>query len=502
METIASLLWMKLLHSIRKWHHSRLKYHSIRCLNTSRHEEISDSEQRPLYTSLQESYLNTGSVYVHWPYCKQRCSYCNFVKFIPRPNSFWTIQDSILEDALVKELQHILQNSYISTVQSVFFGGGTPSLARPQMVEKILRAIQENCHLNENAEITLEVNPTSIETRKLQDFKALGGINRVSIGVQTLDETSLRLFNRDHSVKEAMHCIGVARQLFPGRVSMDIIFGRPSQTTESWVQELKEVLSFSDNHISLYQLTVERGTKLFQQIKSGEVIVPCADLVADLYETAVSLLEDSGFKRYEVSNFARGCFAESLHNKAYWRGCQYIGIGPGAHSRIVPRIISEENSAVHNLCTVSNFKYDVNFKSSDGCGGSTVKHESNLKDSLFNSSMIREARVNAADPASWLKEVKLKGTGIRKSTTQTPFDVSSEYVASGLRTSEGITALRWNTFIPHISLWEVFHDRTLWLQECNLLQMSSEGMKATSHGLNVLDSILPFLLNISAERLT
>lgn len=230
--------------------------------------------------------------------------------------------------------------------------------------------------------------------------------------------------------------------------------------------------------------------------------MPCADQVADFYEAALSLLEDSGFKRYEVSNFARGCSAESLHNKSYWQGLQYIGIGPGAHSRIVPKSFSDKQSLVHNSHTVKYSENYATLKSFEGYGVNKFKPESSLNDFHLNSCMIREARVNAADPANWLGEVRLKGTGVRKTTAQTRFDVLSEYVASGLRTSEGITAVRWNVFLPHVTLWEVFHERTMWLQECNLLQMSCEGLKATSYGLNVLDSILPYLLNILAERLT
>ncbi|XP_045619968.2 radical S-adenosyl methionine domain-containing protein 1, mitochondrial isoform X1 [Procambarus clarkii] len=478
-------LWMKLLHNAWKWHYIKGASSSTRHISLLNSDDLTKLDHGPLHATLPDSYLNTGSVYVHWPYCRQRCSYCNFVKFIPHPNSHWTVENNTLENFIVKELQHNLRHSHISSVHSVFFGGGTPSLARPQMVEKVLKTIQEMCSLEENVEITLEGNPTSLETNKLKDFKAVG-VNRVSIGVQALDAASLRLLNRDHSVQEALHCISIAKQLFPGRLSVDLIFGRPNQTTESWERELENMLTVCDNHISLYQLTLERGTKLFHQVQSGEIIVPDADQMADLYEIAVSLLNKAGFRRYEISNFAHGCSAESVHNKSYWQGLQYIGIGPGAHSRIIPKYIKENNCLMHETKLHNSRIYEAS--------------KNGLPEQCSNNCIIREARVNAADPVNWLREVKLKGAGVRKITSQTSLDVVSEYVASGLRTSEGITQERWNVFMPQITLLEIFNEKTKWLQEGKLLHVTNEGVKASSHGLNVLDSILPYLLNILEEK--
>ncbi|XP_063597352.1 radical S-adenosyl methionine domain-containing protein 1, mitochondrial-like [Penaeus indicus] len=224
--------------------------------------------QRFCHNSLAESYISEGSVYVHWPYCRQRCTYCNFVKFIPHQKSQWTLQNEVLEDAMVKELQNALRSSYISTIKSVFFGGGTPSLARPHLIEKIMNAVQGTCSVTKNAEITLEVNPTPQESVKLKDFTS-AGINRVSLGIQALDDSSLKFFNRDHSVEEALKSIEYAKKLFPGRVSLDLIFGRPRQTLKRWMDELHKVLNVCDNHLSLYQLTVERGTKLHRQVAAG-----------------------------------------------------------------------------------------------------------------------------------------------------------------------------------------------------------------------------------------
>lgn len=439
--------------------------------------------QRFCHNSLTESYISEGSVYVHWPYCRQRCSYCNFVKFIPHEKSQWTLQNEVLEDAMVKELQNALRNSYISTVKSVFFGGGTPSLARPHLIEKIMNTVHGICSITKNAEITLEMNPTPQESLKLKDF-ASAGINRVSLGIQALDDSSLKFFNRDHSVEEALKFIEYAKKLFPGRVSLDLIFGRPRQTHKRWIDELHKVLNVCDDHLSLYQLTVERGTKLNRLVTAGEVVLPEDDVMAMLYEAAVSLLHNFGFKRYEVSNFSRGFEAECLHNKLYWKNSQYIGVGPGAHSRVVLK-----NYALLNPERGPGKPIDLRIE------------EKNAHKNLLTRNFCRAAIVNAADPLSWLREVELHGTGARNIKFQTRLDILHEYIASGLRTSGGITADIWQSFCPWRPLADIFQEDTLWLQEKNLLEISDTFMRATDLGLNVLDYILPYLINVVEKEL-
>ncbi|XP_047478804.1 radical S-adenosyl methionine domain-containing protein 1, mitochondrial-like [Penaeus chinensis] len=445
--------------------------------------------QRFCHNSLAESYISEGSVYVHWPYCRQRCTYCNFVKFIPHQKSQWTLQNEVLEDAMVKELQNALRSSYISTVKSVFFGGGTPSLARPHLIEKIMNAVQGTCSVTKNAEITLEVNPTPQESVKLKDFMS-AGINRVSLGIQALDDSSLKFFNRDHSVEEALKSIEYAKKIFPGRVSLDLIFGRPRQTHKRWMDELHKVLNVCDDHLSLYQLTVERGTKLHRQVAAGEVALPEDDVMAMLYEASVSFLHNAGFKRYEVSNFARGSEAECLHNKLYWKNSQYIGVGPGAHSRVVLKndtLLKSESLKHHH--TRDDKTIDLGIK------------ENTAYKNLLTRIFCRAAIVNAADPVSWLQEVHLYGTGARNIKFQTRLDILHEYVASGLRTSEGVTAAIWQSFCPWRTLVDIFQEDTLWLQEKNLLEISDAYMRATELGLNVLDYILPYLINVVEREL-
>ncbi|XP_063873978.1 radical S-adenosyl methionine domain-containing protein 1, mitochondrial-like [Scylla paramamosain] len=486
----------------------------------------------PSYTSttpLPASYTTVASVYIHWPYCRQRCSYCNFVKFVPHPGARWTLPHDVLEDAIVHEVKHSLQHSHITQVSSVFFGGGTPSLARPKMVEKVLRVLQSEGHLLEGAEVTLEVNPTSLETQTLREFKE-AGINRVSIGVQSFDAAALKLLHRDHSVKEAKNCLQAAQSLFPGRISVDLMFGLPHHNTERWEREVQEAVALCCDHLSLYQLTVEKGTALYRQVMAGEVRLPEQDQMADLYAVAVQALKEAGLYRYEVSNFACSQSTESIHNKGYWQGQQYIGVGPGAHSRVVPQVWKgaekstkqrnagldgsiakgiRENSEIRSntpsLHSSTN-ESAVN-KSSDDmtCLAHVPGTEHRLEDSSCTSTMahqvIREARVNAADPASWLQETLKKGNGIRKTDHQTRVVAASEYLASGLRTRKGVTAERWDVFLPYLSLGEVFVGELGWLEDAGLVHLSSERLRATEEGLALLDAILPHLYNILHDHL-
>ncbi|CAL4091589.1 unnamed protein product, partial [Meganyctiphanes norvegica] len=431
------------------------------------------------------SYRRSGSVYVHWPYCRRRCSYCNFVKFIPRPGDEWTLENNTIEDAMVQEVKTQLLQSHINNVSSVFFGGGTPTLARPQLVEKIL--VHPVCQLKKASQIVIAGSKGQQKILRLKNKSQLMGYAAsISLQAQALDDNSLKLLNRDHAVNESLECLNLARFLFPGKVSIDLIFGRPKQTVCGWEKELEEAMNICDNHISLYQLTVERGTELHRQIKSGNLTLPDEEMMADMYELAVTVLEAEGLRRYEVSNFARNYSAQSIHNKSYWEGSQYVGVGPGAHGRILP-------------ITCKPFIHEINSNKSIN-GRIRYNHRGNNKEDKlsphfsYNDDIIREARINAADPLSWLMEVQKKGTGVRKSIQQTHLDIMSEFLTSGLRMTEGISAKRWAIFSPNKSTVDIFKSAS-WLEENNLIKISSDSLKATKKGLNVLDSILPHLIN-------
>ncbi|KAJ3312070.1 radical S-adenosyl methionine domain-containing protein 1 [Boothiomyces sp. JEL0838] len=232
-----------------------------------------------------------------------------------------------MTDCLIKELKHDLGNYKIT---SVYFGGGTPSLAEPSLVSSTLEYIRNHSN-SSDMEITMEANPTGFEISKLKLFKD-AGVNRLSLGIQSLDDRMLKLMNRDHSVKDALKAIDLARSHFDN-VSLDFIWGRPGQSLKGWEEELLQVFKFGANHLSLYQLTVERGTALFKQVKNKEIQPPSDDDLADMFELTRTLAADNGYVQYEVSSFAKDGIKEnqSQHNKNYWEGNDYIGVGPGAH---------------------------------------------------------------------------------------------------------------------------------------------------------------------------
>lgn len=240
--------------------------------------------------------------------------------------------------------------------------------------------------------------------------------------------------------------------------------------------------------------------KMTRNSISGELTTPDVNQMANLYEAAVSLLEASGFRRYEVSNFAQGASAESSHNKSYWQGAQYIGIGPGAHSRVVPKSTTQNYASLYSSSPTQYLHDASDIMISRAKQMNNITSESSSQVYASNNSVFREARVNAADPVSWLTEIRHKGTGVRKVTPQTRFDVLCEYVSTGLRTSEGVTSTRWRTLLPELSPWDIFKESTAWLQETNMLEITQNKLKVTNQGLNVLDSILPFLLHILGEK--
>ncbi len=265
-------------------------------------------------------------IYVHWPFCKSKCPYCDF-------NSHVTdrIDHDAWAQAYIEEINHIGSMTEGRTVTSVFFGGGTPSLMKPSTVEKILDHIVKTWRIKNDIEITLEANPTSIEAQKFKEFKA-AGINRVSVGVQSLRDDDLKFLGREHSAHEAITAIKIANDVFD-RVSFDLIYARPKQTIDAWREELSEAIILAKGHLSLYQLTIEQGTPFFAQHKRGDFRIPEADQAGVFYEVTQEILSAAGLPAYEISNHAAEG-QESAHNLTYWRYGDYAGIGPGAHGRL------------------------------------------------------------------------------------------------------------------------------------------------------------------------
>jgi putative oxygen-independent coproporphyrinogen III oxidase len=273
-------------------------------------------------------------VYIHWPFCAQKCPYCDFNSHVRfgglDGRSGW--DEARFVAAYLSELRHFREMTGPRRVTSVFFGGGTPSLMQGETVACLLDAIGRLWVLDAGAEITLEANPSSVDAGRFRDYRA-AGVNRVSLGIQSLLEADLKALGRLHTVLEAKAALHVAKDTFD-RVSFDLIYARSGQTLEAWRAELAEALSFGPHHVSLYQLTIEPETPFQQLFAAGKLSVPDQELAAEMYEMTQAMTEAAGLQAYEVSNHARAG-EECLHNLLYWRYGEYVGVGPGAHGRVL-----------------------------------------------------------------------------------------------------------------------------------------------------------------------
>ncbi len=267
-------------------------------------------------------------IYVHWPFCAAKCPYCDFNSHVHRG----PFDEAGYVAAYEREIAAMAALTPGRLVQSVFFGGGTPSLMSPQAVERILDAISRHWAVDNRVEITLEANPTSVEAERFRGYRG-AGVNRVSLGVQALDPAALKALGRLHSVEEAVAAVRLAQSIFE-RSSFDMIYARPGQSLDAWADELREALWLTRGHISLYQLTIEQGTRYYELQQAGKLQLPGEELAADFYEMTQELAAEAGLPAYEISNHARPG-QESRHNLIYWRYGEYVGIGPGAHGRIV-----------------------------------------------------------------------------------------------------------------------------------------------------------------------
>jgi putative oxygen-independent coproporphyrinogen III oxidase len=266
-------------------------------------------------------------VYVHWPFCKAKCPYCDFNSHVRHGG----VDAVSFADALVRELSFMRGLSGPRDVTSVFFGGGTPSLMPPSAVGQVLDAVAALWTVAPDAEVTLEANPTSVEAANFRGYRA-AGVNRVSVGVQALDDADLAALGRRHTAQEALAAFRLAASVFP-RTSFDLIYARPDQTYAAWRAELSRALHEQQGHMSLYQLTIEEGTVFADRHAKGTLSVPGEETAADLYDLTQELTEAAGLHAYEVSNHTRPGH-ECRHNLVYWRGGDYAGAGPGAHARL------------------------------------------------------------------------------------------------------------------------------------------------------------------------
>jgi oxygen-independent coproporphyrinogen-3 oxidase len=269
------------------------------------------------------------AVYIHWPYCARICPYCDFNVVRDRGR---TLQQEQLVEAIARDLEFHAGVIGERRLSSIFFGGGTPSLMRPEWTARLIETAKRLWPTSGAVEISLEANPTDAEAGRFNAFAA-AGVQRLSLGVQSFDDAALKFLGRNHSAAEAERGLAMALAAFP-RVSLDLIYALPGQSPTAWAPELGRATASGVEHISPYQLTIEPGAAFDRQVRRGVFTPADADLAATLYETTQAVLEAAGFEAYEVSNHARGEAARSTHNLAYWRGWDYLGVGPGAHGRL------------------------------------------------------------------------------------------------------------------------------------------------------------------------
>jgi oxygen-independent coproporphyrinogen-3 oxidase len=345
----------------------------------------SPSSLRPASAPLEaEAHRNDAGfgVYLHWPFCASKCPYCDFNSHVRAGG----IDETRFRAAFLRELEHWAGLAPGRRVASIFFGGGTPSLMSPATTGAILDAIAGLWAVEPDAEITLEANPSSVEAGRFRGYRA-AGVNRVSLGVQSLDDEVLRTLGRLHTVTEAKAAIEVARATFD-RFSFDLIYARPGQTLAAWRSELGEALALAGRHLSLYQLTIEEGTPFAALHARGRLRVPDAERAHDFYALTQELTEAAGLPVYEISNHAAPG-EECRHNLLYWRYGEYAGLGPGAHGRIV-------------------------------AGGA------------------RQATAAERDPEHWAALVESRGHGLAETVALSPAEEADEALLMGLRLAEGI----------------------------------------------------------------
>ncbi len=370
-------------------------------------------------------------VYVHWPFCLSKCPYCDFNSHVRHA----AIDEVRFVRAFAAEIAATAARVPGRTVSTIFFGGGTPSLMQPATVGAILDAIAAHWQIASNAEVTLEANPTSVEATRFRGYRA-AGINRVSLGVQALDDAALKELGRLHTAQEALDAVAIARAVFE-RFSFDLIYARPRQTPQAWAAELKRALAEAAEHLSLYQLTIEQDTPFATLHAAGKLAVPDEDTARALYDTTQAICAGAGLPAYEVSNHARPG-AECRHNLVYWHAHEYAGIGPGAHGRL-----------------------DI-----DG---------------------ERHAIATEKRPEAWLMRMESLGHGVIVDDVLTQGEMADEFLLMGLRLAEGIDPARYTRLAgrpldPH---------RIAILLAEGAVELTANGMlRVTPIGFPVLDAVV------------
>lgn len=371
---------------------------------------------------------NPLALYIHWPFCVSKCPYCDFNSHVRDG-----VDQQRWRDSLLADLAHEARMLPGKRLGSIFFGGGTPSLMPPATVAALLEAAEQHWGFEPGIEITLEANPSSVEAANFANLAA-AGVNRVSLGLQALEDEALAFLGRAHDVGEGLAALDVAQAVFP-RVSFDIIYARPGQTLPAWEAELARAIGFGTEHLSLYQLTIEPGTRFHTEAAAGRLTIPDGDAAADLFEATRAMTAAAGIPAYEISNHARPG-AESRHNLAYWRYWEYAGVGPGAHGRR------------GGLATVRRKK-----------------------------------------PENWLAAVDRNGHGLELEEPLAPATQASEALLMGLRLREGVDLAR-IARLAGARIDEVIDEGAV-ARLTGFIQRDGDRLCVTEQGMLLLDAILP-----------
>ena len=370
-------------------------------------------------------------VYLHWPFCLSKCPYCDFNSHVRHA----AIDEARYVRAFAAEIGAIAERIPGRTVTTMFFGGGTPSLMQPTTVAAILDAVAKHWSIAPDAEITLEANPTSVEAERFRGYRT-AGVNRVSLGVQSLDDRVLKELGRLHSAQEALAAVAIARSVFE-RYSFDLIYARPGQSPESWKAELNRAIAEAAEHLSLYQLTIEPETAFHALQSAGKLVIPDSDAARELYDLTIETCAEAGLPAYEVSNHARPG-AECRHNLVYWRAHEYAGIGPGAHGRL-----------------------DIDGR--------------------------RRATMTDKRPETWLMRVESLGHGQITDDLLTSEERADEFLLMGLRLAEGIDPARYQALAGR----PLDPDRIAMLTAHGFVESGGDGfLRVTAAGFPVLDAVV------------
>ncbi|WP_299203653.1 radical SAM family heme chaperone HemW [uncultured Tateyamaria sp.] len=369
-------------------------------------------------------------LYIHWPFCAAKCPYCDFNSHVTQ-----SVDHDAWRDALVSEVERVGVRTKTRVLRSVFFGGGTPSLMAPKTAEAILDTVAKTWPLANDVEVTLEANPTSVEADNFAAFRS-AGVNRVSMGIQALNDPDLRALGRLHTAAEGLAAFDIARSTFD-RVSFDLMYGRQNQPLTQWEAELRNALALGLDHVSLYQLTIEPGTAFGDRYKRGKLSgLPNDDLSADMYSLTQDVCSEFGMPRYEVSNHARDG-AESRHNLIYWRYGDYAGIGPGAHGRL------------------------------------TLQGQ-------------RRATEQPRMPAAWLRDDNRTNEEVLSGVDQ-----AAEFLLMGLRLAEGVDLDRYT----QLANQPLDSTRISELADMGLVTQRDRRLSVTNQGFSLLNGVLRALLN-------